>query len=35
MIRIQNIPEGKKDLLEIVCQPVAQVLDIKTDQMKK
>lgn len=35
-IRIQNIPEGKKeDLLEIVCQPLAQVLEIETDEMRK
>lgn len=35
-IRIQNIPEEKKeDLLEIVCQPLAQVLEIETDQLRK
>lgn len=35
-IRIQNIlDEKKEDFLEIVCQPLAQVLDMETEQMKK
>lgn len=35
-IKLQNIPEGKKeDLLEIVCQPLVQVLEIETEQIRK
>lgn len=34
-IRLQNIPERKKDLMEIVGPPLAEALEIEMGQLKK